>query len=106
MAVAGVVGWATGGWRDDGGGWTGGGSPGLITWFALVAAVVVLVTSRYPRGLFDLLVGLNRWVYRVIPYAALMTDRYPPFRLDQGGTELASTEPSASLPDASLPDAP
>jgi hypothetical protein len=53
----------------------------------LFAAIALLFTTRYPRGIFDLVVGLNRWVFRVVAYAALMTDVYPPFRLDQGGPE-------------------
>jgi hypothetical protein len=67
------------------------GSPGLIPVLVFIAAIVLLFAGRYPRGLFDLVIGLNRWVYRVIPYAALMTDRYPPFRLDQGPREPDAT---------------
>nr|MCW2728601.1 transrane protein [Aeromicrobium sp.] len=74
---------------------------GLIGILVLVAAVVLLVTGRYPRPVFDLIIGLQRWVIRVAGYAALMTDTYPPFRLDQGGDDGAAAvhEPPAPLPD-------
>lgn len=59
-------------------------APGGLIWLlAVFAGVALLVTARYPRGIFDLVVGLNRWAYRVIAYAALMRDEYPPFRLER-----------------------
>lgn len=70
---------------DDTDAWRFGG--GLVVILTLIAAVSLLFTGRYPASIFDLVVGLDRWIFRVIGYAALMTDQYPPFRLDQGGTE-------------------
>lgn len=78
---------------------------GLINALVLIAAVGLLFTGRYHRPLFDLVIGLNRWVVRVVAYVALMTDRYPPFRLDQGGTDPgdAPGEPPAAAPGTLAP---
>ena len=49
--------------------------------------IILLFIGQYLRSLFDLIPGLNPWIYRTITYTALMRDEYPPFRLDQGPTE-------------------
>ncbi len=64
----------------------GGGLVGLL---ALIAGVILLVGNRYPKSIFDFIMGMERWTYRVISYAALMRDEYPPFRLDTGGADSA-----------------
>jgi hypothetical protein len=89
-------GWWLGWWEPSDARWSGEW-PGLIGLLVLFAGVALLFTGRYPRSIFDLVIGLNRWVYRVIAYATLMTDQYPPFRLDQGGDDTtARLDPSTA----------
>jgi hypothetical protein len=65
----------------------------LLGLLVVIAGFFLLFTRRYPRALFDLILGINRWVYRVLAYVALMRDEYPPFRLDQGQHE-SSEDPA------------
>jgi hypothetical protein len=81
-----VVGFFVGGYDAD---WWGGGLLAVLT---LIAGVLLAFTEKYPKDLYDLIMGLNRWVLRVAAYSALMTDVYPPFRLDMGGSEESRTQ--------------
>jgi Domain of unknown function (DUF4389) len=91
-----LVGIFVGGW---GWGWGPGddefwgvGFSGLVGILAVIAGFVVLFSGRYPRSLFDFVLGLDRWVFRVAAYVSLMRDDYPPFRLDMGPSEPAEAE--------------
>jgi hypothetical protein len=87
-----VVGLFAGAWA-----WVFGlhfGVGGLIGILVLVAGVMLLVTGAYPQAVYDFVLGMNRWCYRVLAYAALMRDEYPPFQLDMGGTDPGTVAPS------------
>ena len=93
-----IVGIFLGGWGwapvDDDARWVG--TLGLVGVLVVIAAIVLLFTGRYPRGIFDLVLGLDRWAARVAAYALLMRDEYPPFRLDTGAREPGvAAEPAA-----------
>lgn len=53
---------------------------GIAVWVVTVAALfAILFTSKYPRGMFDFVVGYRRWQLRVNAYMGLLRDEYPPF---------------------------
>lgn len=61
--------------------------PGLVPILVLIALIMVLVSGTYPQQVYRVAMGFNRWQLRVAAYSLLMTDEYPPFRLDQGPYE-------------------
>jgi hypothetical protein len=71
---------------------------GFITVLVAVAGVVLLFRGRYPSDVFDLVLGLNRWVARVAVYTLVLAEPYPPFRLDAGGEDPGSLPAQALAP--------
>jgi hypothetical protein len=72
--LAALAGWGTSyakGWQF----------PGLQWVLVLIVAVLLLFARKYPQDIFKLLMGIQRWAYRVVAYVGLMTDEYPHFRL-------------------------
>jgi hypothetical protein len=60
---------------------------GVVDILVFVVAMLLLFRKRYPQDVFDVVMGFDRWVVRVVAYAAFMTPEYPPFRFDPGGAE-------------------
>lgn len=53
----------------------------VATVVTLISWIAIMITGRYPRGMFDFVVGVTRWQMRVASYAHYLTDAYPPFSL-------------------------
>ncbi len=85
----------SGGHAND---WTVASRGGVIGLLVFVAALVLIFTGRYPRALFDFVMGMNRWCFRVLTYSLLLRDEYPPFSFDAGGTDPGSDVVSSPTP--------
>jgi hypothetical protein len=83
-------------WQEQA--WRITGGAGLITVLTLIAAVILAISGSYGQRIFDLVMGPNRWCYRVLAYVALMRDECAPSRLDTGGTAPGHLSPLPAGP--------
>jgi uncharacterized protein DUF4389 len=104
LVVAIFAGGAWASWSGAGG-WGDAMSGGLIGLLVLFVGLALLFTGSYPRSLYDFVMGMNRWCFRVLVYSALMTDTYPPFRLDMGGQEPPAAPSPTEVPRVPVPTA-
>jgi len=81
LAVLSGWGW----WHSSPGAATGGSFPfGGLQWvLLLITAVLLLFTGKYRQDIWKLVMGVNRWSFRVAAYVGLLTDEYPPFSLSE-----------------------
>lgn len=66
-----------------------------VVWF--IVWWVILITGRYPRGMFGFMTGVSRWAYRVLVYLLLLTDAYPPFSMEGSPLPPATMAPRPSF---------
>ncbi len=78
LVLAPLMGW--GDWNRADSGFT---VIGLIWILAIIIAILLLFTKKYNKDIFKLNTGIIRWMFRVMVYVGLMTDQYPPFKLDE-----------------------
>jgi hypothetical protein len=78
---------------------------GVIDALMVVVAILLLVGRGYPRPVFDIAMGFQRWALRAGVYALGMTREYPPFRVDPGPREPSDGPPQLPAPPASQPTA-
>ena len=69
------------------------GAGAISATLCVVNAVWLLCIGTINQGMFDLLMGIVRWRYRVAVYVSLMRDEYPPFRMDLGSVQVGHGAP-------------
>jgi Domain of unknown function (DUF4389) len=79
------------------------GFGGVVGVLMIVVAILLLFKNLYREDVFEVVMGFNRWVVRVLAYGALMTPHYPPFRFDPGPREPTTPSPGAASGPASSP---